>query len=157
MEILDKNSALWDYLSDDLRGLITDGEHLLSSVSDSRTVSDYSYLVFPFSKAYEGFLKRFFLDLDLIREDEYYGDALRIGRVLNPMFMRKKFSVYKRLKGIPGAKDVAEELWAIWKRGRNLVFHYFPHNFRRLSYEEALDIIKCLVNAMQSAVSRCEL
>ncbi|EKD94861.1 MAG: hypothetical protein ACD_25C00193G0001, partial [uncultured bacterium] len=41
------------------------------------------------------------------------------------------------------------------KRGRNLVFHYFPHNYRRLGYEEALDIINDIVDAMHSSVTNC--
>jgi hypothetical protein len=156
MEVIDKSSALWNYLEEDLKGLVLDGEHLLSDV-DREVVTDYSYLVFPFSKAYEGFLKRFFLDLDLIREDEYYGDSIRIGRILNPAFIKKKFSVYRKLRGKPGTEDVAERLWDIWKRGRNLVFHYFPHNFRKLSYDEALDIIRAVVDSMDLAVMRCSL
>lgn len=156
MEVISKDSTLWKYLEEDLKGLILDGEHLITQ-ENRAGVSDYSYLVFPFSKAYEGFLKRFFLDLDLIREDEYYGDTIRIGRILNPLFIKKKFSVYKRLRGMPGTEDVAEKLWDIWKRGRNLVFHYFPHNFRKLSYEEALEIISELIEAMNLAVMRCKL
>lgn len=140
----------------DLRGLVLDGENLINN-AEHAGVSDYSYFVFPFSKAYEGFLKRFFLDLDLIREDEYYGDTIRIGRILNPAFIKKKFSVYRKLRGTTGAEDIAEKLWEIWKRGRNLVFHYFPHNFRKLSYEEALQIVKDLAEAMNMAVQRCKL
>lgn len=119
-------------------------------------VSDYSYLVFPFSKAYEGFLKKFFLDLGMIREDEYYGDEIRIGRILNPVFKRKGFSVFRKLKRRnSGSGEAAERLWAIWKRGRNLVFHYFPHNFRSLAFNEAVEVIKELIAAMSEAVERC--
>lgn len=156
MQVIDKNSKLWNYFSENQQGLILDGEQLLADISHFENVSDYSFLVFPFSKAYEGFLKQLFLDLDLIQEDQYYGDSIRIGRILNPMFKKDRDSIYKKLlEHERGTEDVAKNLWKIWKKGRNQVFHYFPHNFRKLSYEEALEIIDELVRAMTDAVATC--
>ena len=155
MYIVDHKSKLWSYLPDELRGLITDGENLLVDCqkNPNSKVSDYSYLVFPFSKAYEGFLKNIFLDMGLIREEDFYGDHTRIGRILNPMFMEKGDSVYsKLLTHSPAGRAAAEKLWRIWKRGRNEIFHYFPHNFRRIGREEAVDIIAEMVAAMELAV-----
>lgn len=42
--------------------------------------SDYSFIVFPFAKAYEGFLKKFFYDMSLISRDVYESHRFRIGR-----------------------------------------------------------------------------
>jgi hypothetical protein len=53
-------------------------------------------------------------------------------------------------------KKLPEKLWAAWKRGRNLVFHYFPHNFRKLSYEEAREIIDNFIEVMHRACESCE-
>ena len=98
MGVINRKSKLWEYLTEEIQGLISDGESLIiESQKDDWPVSDYSYLVFPFAKAYEGFLKRLFLDLDMIREDEYYGDEIRIGRILNPFYNDKKHSVYEKL------------------------------------------------------------
>lgn len=160
MQVIDRESALWDYLTDDLQGLIEDGEKLIDHAKKhgENDATDFSYLVFPFSKAYEGFLKRLFLDLDLIKEDEYYGDDIRIGRLLNPHFMKDHGNVFDKLCSSAGnGTEIAENLWVIWKKGRNRVFHYFPHNFRRLDYDEALEIINELVGAMGLAVTRCEI
>jgi len=115
-------------------------------------ISDYCYLVFPFSKAYEGFLKKLFLDLKLMRPEDYYSDDIRIGKILNPHFVKEHGAVYHKLH-----IEVAEKLWTTWKSGRNLVFHYFPHNFRRLSYTEAKELIEQIVDAMTFAVSRCQI
>ncbi|MBT6401247.1 hypothetical protein HN803_05415 [candidate division WWE3 bacterium] len=155
MVVVPRESKLWEFFPEEIKGLIADGEHLLIECHAlSGKVSDYSYLVFPFAKAYEGFLKHYFLELELIHEDEFYGDDIRIGRILNPMFMEKKFSVYAKLKKIKGYDpDMPEHLWKIWRRGRNQVFHYFPHNFRRLSKEESADIINGMVGAMHEAVA----
>ncbi len=158
VEKVNRKSALWAYLDPELKGLIYDGELLVSHADHMpKRVSDYSYLVFPFSKAYEGFLKRLFLDLDLIREDEYYGEDIRIGRVLNPHYVHEHENVFKKLCSATGEKgtEMADRLWKMWKKGRNLVFHYFPHNFRKLSFEEASEIIDDLVNVMADAVDVC--
>ncbi len=157
--LIDRKSALWGYLTDDIKGLIVDGELLVKHAQqDQRKVSDFSYLVFPFSKAYEGYLKRLFLDLDLIQEDEYYGEEIRIGRILNPHYKKSSKNVFSRLCG--SAKEgeaMAERMWMVWRKGRNQVFHYFPHNFRKLSYKEAGEIIEELLAAMSLAVENCEL
>ncbi len=159
MHLIDRKSALWGYLTDDIKGLIIDGELLVKHAEQGRRkVSDFSYLVFPFSKAYEGYLKRLFLDLDLIQEDEYYGEEIRIGRLLNPHYKKSSKNVFSRLCG--SAKEgqaMAERMWNVWRRGRNQVFHYFPHNFRKLSYKEAGEIIEELLAVMSMAVESCEL
>lgn len=153
MKIIDRESALWAYLTDDIKGLMVDGELLVANVDEiPHKVSDYSYLVFPFAKGYEGFLKKLFLDLGMIKEDEYYGDDIRIGRVLNPNYNKKSKSVFYKIRvSDKGDEKLAQELWEMWHDGRNQVFHYFPHNFRKLSYKEALKIVEGLVAAMQSA------
>ncbi len=152
MQVINRKSKLWNYLSEDLVGLIEDGERLLIEChSLSGKVSDYSYLVFPFAKAYEGFLKHYFLDLGLIDEADFYGDDIRIGRILNPFFIDKDFSVYAKLKKMQNGEDLVHQLWKIWIKGRNQVFHDFPHNFRRLSKEESAEIIDEFIKAMEAA------
>ncbi|HOD01497.1 MAG TPA: hypothetical protein PKH50_02140 [bacterium] len=158
MQVIDRNSALWNYMSPEVRDLIEDGETILTFVYKNKEhadISDYSFIVFPFAKAYEGFLKRFLLDIGLITEDEYYGDEIRIGRLLNPNY-QDNTSVYDKVCGYTkGGKNLAQRLWDAWKRGRNTVFHYFPHNFKKLEYNEALDIINDIVGAMTEVVSFC--
>lgn len=158
--MLNKNSNWWQYLSKPQQNLIQEAFYLLE---DSKThppaggagpVSDYSYLVFPVAKAYEGFLKQIFLDMDLIKKWQYESDHFRIGKALSPNLARKlrKNSIYGQLVS-RGLKDLADKLWNGWKQGRNLVFHYFPHNFRALTQDEAEKLMNELVSAMKEAVS----
>jgi hypothetical protein len=144
-------------MGDELRGLVMDGEFLLQHASDPKSqISDYSYLVFPFSKAYEGFLKKLFLDIGLIDLADYYGDDIRIGKILNPHFLKERRNVFLKLCGKDEeGKVFSHKLWNMWKNGRNLVFHYFPHNFRKLSLDEATEIIRDIVDTMDAAVTRC--
>jgi len=77
MQVIARNSKLWEYMSSEIRDLIEDGEIILNFVfenKDKADISDYSFIVFPFAKAYEGFLKKFLWDIGLITEDDYYGD-----------------------------------------------------------------------------------
>ncbi len=158
MQVIARNSKLWEYMSPEIRDLIEDGEMVLNFVfenKDKADISDYSFIVFPFAKAYEGFLKKFLWDIGLITEDDYYGDEIRIGRLLNPNY-EDNSSVYGKVCGrSKDGKAVAQKLWDAWKRGRNTVFHYFPHNFKKLEYNEALDIINDLINAMSQVVTFC--
>ncbi len=158
MQVIAHNSKLWEYMSSEIRDLIEDGEIILNFVfenKDKADISDYSFIVFPFAKAYEGFLKKFLWDIGLITEDDYYGDEIRIGRLLNPNY-EDNTSVYGKVCGrSKSGKLIAQKLWDAWKRGRNTVFHYFPHNFKKLEYNEALDIINDLINAMSQVIAIC--
>lgn len=160
MQKIDRNSALWNYLSTDLKGLIEDGEKIIDHAikHGENGSSDFSYTVFNFAKAYEGFLKHLFLDLGFIQEDDYYGDDIRIGRVLNPSFMKDNKNIFGMLCDPKHAgEDVATKMWEVWRKGRNQVFHYFPHNFRRLSFDEAMGLVDDFVFAMNAAVESCKL
>lgn len=157
--MLDKSSFLWSYLSPGQKGLLEEGHFLLEDTKVHRLseINDYSYLVFPFAKAYEGFLKQFFLDLGLINKFQYQSDHFRIGKALNPNLVKQlgARSVYSGLEKLTGSDDLARELWQAWKKGRNLIFHYFPHNLRAITIEEAEGLIKDIVFAMEHAVKKC--
>lgn len=162
MEFVDRSSSLWKYFTPDFKAIVEDGEILIRNVDSERErigITDFSFLVFPFAKAYEGFIKKLLLDLKAIKPDEYYGDEIRVGRLLNPDYKREDGgSVFTDLcKHSPERKTLAHGLWEVWKKGRNQVFHYFPHNFRKLSYEEAVGLIKDFVTVMKEAVDHYNL
>lgn len=117
-------------------------------MNNELSVSDYSFLVFNFSKAYEGFLKLLFLRMGLIRKREYEGDHWRVGKALSP----NMHQVYDRL-----GPEMAERLWQTWKRGRNSVFHFYPHRLQMLTHQEALDIIAEILMTMEFCLDRTTL
>lgn len=161
MVLIERNTDLWRYLPDEIKGLIADGETLVNFVlsnDHSKEISDFSFMVFPFAKAYEGFLKKLFLDIGMIRPDEYYGDDIRIGRILNPGYLAEKGNIFAKFcEGAPDKKALTQRLWDAWKQGRNSVFHYFPHNFKKLDFEEAMNLTRGFVNAMEDAVANCNI
>jgi len=139
-----------------MRVLAGDGAFLLRDCELHRNEdpTDYSYLVFPYAKLYEGFLKQLFLDLSIIEEHEYQGEHYRIGRALSPNLKRRlgKNSAYAHIEKRFG-KGLATRLWHTWKEGRNLVFHYFPQNYGALSLSRAKELVANLVDTMDAAVS----
>jgi hypothetical protein len=153
--IIETSSRLWRYLTPDMQALVGDGEFLVedSVRHTDAPPTDFSYLVFPFAKLYEGFLKKLFVDTGIIGEREYHSDHFRIGKVLSPNLVRRlgDRSAYDQISNKYN-KELAARLWHTWKEGRNLVFHYFPHNFRRLSRENAVEIIHTITNTMKESV-----
>lgn len=116
---------------------------------------DYSYIVFPMSKAYEGFLKRFLLDLKLISKETYLSKRFRIGRALNPdvrTSQRDEFWLYKDVEDLCGP-ILARELWDTWLTCRNRVFHFFPDRETGLSLEQAGHYLRILFEVMEKALS----
>lgn len=155
--MLNEQGILWKYLSEGQRALIQQGYYLLEdakSHSPAHKVLDYSYLVFCFAKAYEGFLKQLFLDSGFITRSQYESDHFRIGRSLSPNLAKllRRGSIYTQLLHKFGNNEVAEMLWQMWKKGRNVVFHYFPHNIQALTLSEAESLIVEFVEVMEKGV-----
>lgn len=116
--------------------------------------TDYSFIVFPMSKAYEGFLKGFFYDMGLIPKDMYLSHRFRIGRALNPDLSPQKQDeqwVYQRVVELCDA-EVAHSLWFAWLECRNQLFHFFPDAPKKLSLDQAQKHLELLANTMQLAV-----
>ena len=156
--MIDPKSPAWNYLSKPQQELFQEGYYLQTDVKQHvpvHPISDYSFLVFPFAKAYEGFLKQLFYDLGLIKRFEYESDHWRIGKALSPHLQRllKKRSIYRKLVELTGSADLPDLLWRVWKRGRNQVFHYFPHNLSKLSLDEAVSVIAEIEDAVIAGVT----
>lgn len=154
----DQNTLMWRYLSPGQKGLLQEGLYLLNHArtNPDKNITDYSYLVFPFAKAYEGFLKQLFLDLGYINEHNYQSDHFRIGKVLNPNYIQpyNNDSVYGRISREFG-ENIANTLWLVWKKGRNQVFHYFPHNLHALTLAEAEETVNDVLGIMDDIVTAC--
>lgn len=158
----------WNYIEEDLQELLVASEFLTNVVKSwggdlpagSKVFHDYSFIVFPAAKAYEGFLKKMFFDLKFISNDDYYGKRFRIGKALNPFLdkkYRKKEGVYDKLVKYCGGKDLADELWDAWTQGRNLVFHWFPEEKKAVTFDEAIKKVKLIISAMDKAFDGCKL
>ena len=146
--MIEETSHLWQYFAPDMRALVRDGEFLVedSQRHTDAPPTDFSFVVFPFAKLYEGFLKKLFLDAKIISDFDYHSDHFRIGKVLSP-----DGSAYAQISQRYGV-ELAARLWHTWKEGRNLVFHYFPHNYRSLTRPAAIELVNIIINTMKEAV-----
>ncbi|MBI3443503.1 type II toxin-antitoxin system RnlA family toxin [Candidatus Woesebacteria bacterium] len=151
----------WEYLHEDLRELF--GEAVLISEKVrawNERFHDYSFIVFPAAKAYEGFLKTLFLDMGFITKDDYYGKRFRIGRALNPsleQYLRKEESVYDRIVKFCGGNELADRLWETWKESRNLLFHWFPEERNAITNDEAVSKLNLIFDTMDVAFKECKI
>ncbi len=140
------------FLTPHQQNLLTDVETILDKIKSDDHIFDYSFFVAPIAKAYEGFLKDFFLKIDIISKDDYESEHFRVGKTLNPSLRYKRFSVFQKLSDIhEDGEELAENLWNAWKFGRNEIFHYFPNISQNLSHNEDKDRIDLLLKAITKA------
>jgi len=128
--------------------LMTDIQTIMSCLQQNH-ISDYSFMVAPAAKAYEGYLKDFFLKLGIIDQYNYESDRFRVGKTLNPSLRYKRYSIFQKLADLnQNGEELAELLWDAWKFGRNEILHYFPKNVKHLSREEAEERIVLILKAI---------
>lgn len=141
------SSQLDNFLTPELKSLLVDGDKIVNIFTNPSPLtpnpSDFSFLVFNFSKAYEGFLKLLFLRMGLIRKRDFESDHWRVGKALSP----NMHQVYDRL-----GPELAERMWQTWKRGRNSIFHFYPHRLKTLTLQEAQDIIAEILMTMEFSI-----
>ena len=151
----------WGYLEKDLQGLLREATLLIEKVSlwDEK-FPDYSFVVFPAAKAYEGFLKRLFLDRGFISENDYYGKRFRVGKALNPSLekrLRAKESVYDKIVQFCGGKDLADKMWNTWKVCRNLLFHWFPKEKNAINFDQSKERVALIIETIDAAFEGCKI
>ncbi|HKC04744.1 MAG TPA: hypothetical protein VKC54_02645 [Patescibacteria group bacterium] len=160
MEALEQK-IWWNYLEEDLQELIKESfliQDMLAGMGadlpgGKLKFHDYSFVVFPAAKAYEGFLKKIFLDLKLITDEDYYGKHFRIGKALNPSLPKEIRSegIYDKIVEHFQGHELADKLWDTWRFSRNLTFHWFPNEKNAINMEEAAERINKITEAMEMA------
>lgn len=147
-----------DSLSGGQRGLVKQAYRLLeeSGTRNQESGEDFSFVVFPMAKAFEGFLKKVFLEKGLIDQKTYNGDRFRIGKALNPNMPQKhrgRWWLWDDLVKMCDSDEVAKVLWKAWRECRNQIFHYFPGHTEAISLSEAKEKIQQLKIAMISLLN----
>jgi len=150
----------WGYIEVDLKELLKESQKLSAiTAAWEEKFHDYAFVVFPAAKAYEGFLKKLFLDLGFISEDDYFGKRFRVGKALNPNLEAhfRNESVYDKLVGFCGGKDLADKLWDTWRLSRNLIFHWFPKERNAITLEEARERCNMILDSLDAAFKECKI
>ena len=148
-------------MEEDLQELLKESFLLWEKVGSwKEKFNDYSFVVFPAAKAYEGYLKVLFLKMRFITEEEYYGKHFRIGKALNPSLpprLKDENSVYQKLTDFCKGEDIPKAMWNAWKVSRNLLFHWFPDEKNQISYVEAGERLDIILKAMDEAFKGCKI
>jgi hypothetical protein len=162
-----KLKSWWGYLGEDLQELLLTSEFINRATEipgfdlpgGKDGLNDYSFVIFPAAKAYEGFLKKMFLDLGFITEEDYFGKRFRIGKALNPSLPKelKAESVYNKIVKHCQGRTLADNLWETWRICRNLTFHWFPNEKNAISLSEARDRFQMIINAIDQAFEGCRI
>jgi len=156
---LDKH-PWWSYIEEDLQELLKESTLLIDSVEEwNEKFHDYSFVVFPAAKAFEGFLKKLFLDMGFITENSYFGKRFRVGKALNPALEKRyrKFGVYDQLVDYCHGTELPNKMWETWTQGRNLLFHWFPNEKNAIEFDEAKNIIQQIFDTMDLAFEECKI
>lgn len=151
----------WAFLEEDLQELLLSAVRLVKEVEEWKMeFHDYSFVVFPAAKAYEGFLKKLFLEKGFIDRKDYYGKHFRVGKSLNPSLpkrLRDEDYVYDDVERECGGKEVGKKLWSTWKNCRNLLFHWFPDEKRAVGFEEAKRKVLEVIDSVDTAYDGCKI
>jgi len=153
---LQESAAWYKYLDKCQQELVSVSLSLANKRNELSGLNDSSFIVFPMAKAYEGFLKKVFFDMQLINRETYESRRFRIGRALNPdvnSSQRDDDWLYDNVELKFGTK-LARQLWDTWLICRNRVFHYFSNCEQFLDFDEALKRIEMMEQAMQAVTNQ---
>jgi hypothetical protein len=145
----------YEFLEDEGKSLVRLSLNLLEREERLRSsLSDYSFVVFPIAKAYEGFLKQFLYAQGLIDRNQFEHRQFRIGRSLNPDVSFRHQDEFWLYDDIANAcsEDLAREMWAVWIDARNHLFHYFPDMRYKLTLEQSHILIDRMSQVMGKAL-----
>lgn len=121
-----------------------------------RKFFDYSFIVMPAAKAYEGFIKDLLFRIGLISEKCYLGTRFRVGKSLNPELERipryHKEALYQELGQLYSDKQVPASLWQTWRVCRNEIFHYFPQKKKGVSLLVAWEKVERITETIKMVI-----
>ena len=143
------------YLSPSQQQLMQTSLLLLEQAETDFLAPDYGYIIFSAAKAYEGLLKKYLLDTDLIDRQTYGDRRLRIGRALNPDVRhshRDEYWLYDDVSRLCG-EGMAAQIWQTWLDCRNHIFHFFPEQEETISLSEARRRVEQIIETLQALVA----
>jgi hypothetical protein len=144
-------------LSPPQKELLQQSFYLLDDASSSeKTFYDYSFIVMPASKAFEGFVKDILYSQSLITKKRYLGSRFRVGKALNPNLARDNpggfENLYDDLTKLTNSEDIPHKLWDTWRQCRNQVFHYFAKREKRITMFDAKHRLQQILHAINDTV-----
>lgn len=142
------------YLTVPQQQLLQTSVLLLAQAEAEFNVPDFGYIIFPAAKAYEGVLKKYLLDMELIDERTHADRRFRIGRALNPDVRNShqdEYWLYDDISQVCG-ENLARQIWETWLECRNHIFHFFPGQQEITTLPEARIRVEQIMATLDSLV-----
>lgn len=114
----------------------------------------YSFVVFPLAKAYEGFLKYYLREMNLLSNTLYSDKKFRVGRAINPdvsLSHRNEWWLYDDVERLC-SRTIARSLWNTWLECRNKMFHFYFDDETLLPLDVAEKKLMQLSRTMEEAM-----
>ena len=93
-------------------------------------MSDYSFLVLPMAKVYEGILKRVLVKTKILKEEDLLSNpTINVGGYFNPIGNHK---IFDRLKDKARDKTVPHIIYSTYQECRNNILHYDSYKDNRI-------------------------
>ena len=152
-----KSEEFDKFVGEELLDLHEDNRALLQSYNPSNDksvdivdYSDYSFLVLPIAKVYEGILKKILVDGGLLKEDDLFKNpSINVGGYYNPVGNNK---IFKLLKDKARDKAVPHVIYSTYQECRNQILHYDQYRDNRIkSYEDAEFYCRRIIYAIEKA------
>jgi len=138
------------FMGNRLLKLRHDTEKLLREESMySIHLTDYSFVILPLAKCFEGFLKKLLIHLGLVKESLLVTDPyIAVNKYFNP----KHDSVSSLLKDNKRDKSIPPLIYTVYQECRNNILHYDLHrNTSVNSYEDAQFLAQRIEDAIVKA------
>lgn len=152
----------YQYLEEPMRDLVDMAYYIYDrEAMRNEELHDYSFVVFPMAKAYEGYLKKYFHDIGLITKEAVEDHHFRIGSSLNPDLPKRWRTDNWLVEGLdrfaqrssdPKHHKLSQLLWDTWIKGRNRLFHYFPGHTEFISLGESWERLNLIKEAMVACI-----
>ncbi len=121
---------------------------------------DYSYIIMPAAKGYEGYVKDLLLKLGFITNKQQLSSRFRVGKALNPSLVNHKYygkdAIYADLVNSCHGRAMAEELWQTWKICRNQTFHFFHDQEHRIDLLTAEERVLQIITTIKNSTISCQ-
>lgn len=147
-----------EYIGNDLLELLEDGYRMINDFNKDKgtlsfpQVSDYSFLILPTAKAYEGILKKILINKGMLKEEGLKNNPnVNVGSFFNPLGNE---AVFKILRDKARDKSIPHVIYSTYQECRNQLLHYDLYRDNRVkSIDEARFIYQRIIDAINKVYS----
>lgn len=149
-----KNEEFDKFVGSDLLELYRDSCVLLEQNKKEGQIfpalSDYSIIILPIAKVYEGILKKILVEAEIIGEEEIrINPGINVGHYFNPVGNNK---IFNHIKDHARDRVVPHIIYATYQECRNQILHYDPHKDNRIKNIEDVEFyVKRIMHAIDKA------